>query len=55
MTIYVVGERVNLTIAWSAVKAMFPNGVPPATLLGIATLGYEKQLVEIDATIIKES
>ena len=34
MVIYVVGDRKNLTIAWSAVNAMFPNGVPPATLLG---------------------
>ncbi len=54
LTIYVVGNQENLTNAWRAIKAVFPNGVPPSTLLGVALLGYEGQLVEIDATIIKE-
>ncbi len=35
-------------------KQLFVAGqVPPATLLGIANLGYVGQLVEIDATVIK--
>jgi enamine deaminase RidA (YjgF/YER057c/UK114 family) len=55
MTVYVVGERDNLSLVWSAVKDAFPHGVPPATLLGVTFLGYENQLVEIDATIAKDS
>lgn len=54
LTIYVVGDRANLTRAWQAAKEKFPDGVPPATLLGVGLLGYEGQLVEIDAKIIKE-
>ena len=53
LVIYVVGQRSNLTQAWTAVKEKFRDGVPPATLLGVTTLGYEGQLVEIDATVIK--
>lgn len=54
LTIYVVGDRGNLTSAWRAVKEEYPDGVPPATLLGVALLGYESQLVEIDAKVVKE-
>ncbi|MEL6984881.1 MAG: RidA family protein [Actinomycetota bacterium] len=53
LTVYVVGEHQNLLDAWGAVVAWFGDaGVPPATLLGINLLGYEAQLVEIDATIV---
>ncbi|MGA8239287.1 MAG: RidA family protein [Desulfobacterales bacterium] len=55
LTVYVVGQRENLTDAWRAVQGVFPNGVPPATLLGVALLGYENQLVEIDAKVVKDS
>jgi enamine deaminase RidA (YjgF/YER057c/UK114 family) len=55
ITIYVVGARENLELGWHAVKEFFPHGVPPATLLGVNILGYENQLVEIDATITRES
>ena len=54
LTIYVVGDRDNLSSAWRAVKDAYPQGVPPATLLGVALLGYDNQLVEIDAKVIKE-
>ncbi len=54
LTIYVVGDRENLANAWQAVKEAFPNGVPPATLLGVALLGYSDQLVEVDAQIVNE-
>lgn len=53
LVIYVVGERAHLVQAWDAVKAWFNENVPPATLLGVTTLGHEGQLVEIDATVIK--
>lgn len=55
LTIYVVGSHDNLTDAWRAVEDAFADGVPPATLLGVACLGYAEQRVEIDATVVKSS
>ncbi len=55
LVIYVVGEQNNLTTAWQAVTDTFSSAVPPATLLGVARLGYPTQLVEVDATVVKES
>lgn len=52
LTVYVVGNQQDLTDAWQAVMEWFNHNVPPATLLGVARLGYENQLIEIDATII---
>jgi len=49
LVVYVVGE--DLAGAWDAVRQRFPDGVPPATLLGVARLGHPGQLVEIDATV----
>ncbi|MEM9450543.1 MAG: RidA family protein [Cyanobacteria bacterium P01_E01_bin.6] len=54
MVVYVVGEQPDLMKAWDAVKDEFHGSVPPATLLGVSTLGHEGQLVEIDATVIRE-
>ncbi len=51
VTVYVVGPRQNLLDAWEEVTSAFGLNVPPATLLGVALLGYTDQLVEIDATI----
>lgn len=31
------------------------GGVPPATLLGAHLLGFDRQLVEVDATVIRRS
>ena len=53
LVVYVVGDRIQLESAWAAVAAWFAEDVPPATLLGVACLGYEGQLVEIDARVIK--
>lgn len=53
LVVYVVGEQEHLTAAWTAVTEWFSSRVPPATLLGVARLGYTGQLVEIDATIVK--
>lgn len=47
-TIYVVGEQSDLVRAWDAVAARLAPHRPPSTLLGVATLGYRGQLVEID-------
>lgn len=51
LVIYVVGERQNLLDAWQQVTTAFDANVPPATLLGVNQLGYEHQLVEIDARV----
>jgi enamine deaminase RidA (YjgF/YER057c/UK114 family) len=53
LTVYVVGEHRNLLDAWAAVTEWFAGPVPPATLLGVAALGYEEQLVEVDAQITR--
>ena len=55
ITVYVVGPTEDLSLAWNSVKEHFKHSVPPATLLGVARLGYPGQLVEIDATVIRES
>ena len=52
LTVYVVGEQQNRLQAWKAVEDWFGGDVPPSTLLGVAGLGYDHQLVEIDATIV---
>lgn len=53
LVVYVVGDQASLSVAWSAVAGWFGGQVPPATLLGVARLGYVGQLVEIDTKIIK--
>jgi enamine deaminase RidA (YjgF/YER057c/UK114 family) len=53
LVIYVVGDQTNLSAAWKAVTESFKGEVPPATLLGIARLGYAGQLVEVAATVLK--
>ncbi|MGB3612655.1 MAG: RidA family protein [Elainellaceae cyanobacterium] len=55
LTIYVAGNHQQLAEAWNAVAEWFDHNVPPATLLGVACLGYENQLVEVDATIIRQA
>lgn len=53
LVVYVVGDPIRLQVAWNAVTAWYSQDVPPATLLGVARLGYDGQLVEIDARVIK--
>ena len=53
LVVYVVGEQASLSAAWNAVTEYFHGEVPPATLLGIARLGYAEQLVEVDATVLQ--
>lgn len=53
LVVYVIGEQADFTAAWGAVTEHFGGKVPPATLLGVARLGYPEQLVEIDATVVK--
>ena len=53
LVVYVEGDQAQLRDAWGAVTRYFSGQVPPATLLGVGRLGYDGQLVEIDATVIK--
>ena len=48
-TIYVIGEHADLVTTWNVVAETLAPHRPPSTLLGVAVLGYEDQLVEIDA------
>jgi enamine deaminase RidA (YjgF/YER057c/UK114 family) len=51
-TVYVVTtERSDLGVVWQAVQAS-PYAPAASTLLGVALLGYEGQLVEIEATAV---
>jgi enamine deaminase RidA (YjgF/YER057c/UK114 family) len=49
-TVYVrSARREDLVTAWNVVAATFGDHDAPSTLLGVAALGYEGQLVEIEA------
>jgi enamine deaminase RidA (YjgF/YER057c/UK114 family) len=47
-TVYVVGDRDDLVAVWTVVEEAFAPHRPPSTLLGVAVLGYDGQLVEIE-------
>ena len=52
-TVYVASpDRANLVRAWCVVEEGFAPSRPPSTLLGVAALGYEGQLVEIEAVAL---
>ncbi|MGR6964371.1 RidA family protein [Geodermatophilus sp. URMC 61] len=42
-------RRADLVTAWSVVRDAFGEHEVPSTLLGVTVLGYEDQLVEIEA------
>lgn len=48
-TVYVVGDRDDLVTVWTVVADSLAPHRPPSTLLGVSTLGYPGQLVEIEA------
>jgi enamine deaminase RidA (YjgF/YER057c/UK114 family) len=49
-TVYVASTvRADLVTAWRAVEEVFGTDGPPSTLLGVTTLGWRDQLVEIEA------
>jgi enamine deaminase RidA (YjgF/YER057c/UK114 family) len=51
-TVYVVtAERAGLGVVWDVVQAS-PYAPAASTLLGVGLLGYEGQLVEIEATAV---
>jgi enamine deaminase RidA (YjgF/YER057c/UK114 family) len=49
-TVYVVGEQEALPAVWEVVReSPIGRALPASTLLGVASLGYRGQLVEIEA------
>ena len=52
-TVYVASaDRADLLSVWEVVHEAFGSHDAPSTLLGIATLGYAGQLVEIEAVAL---
>ncbi len=52
-TVYVTTQRrEDLAAAWQIVRARFGDHDAPSTLLGVAVLGYEDQLVEVEAVAV---
>nr|WP_232524213.1 RidA family protein [Nocardiopsis gilva] len=52
-TVYVAsGEQADLVAAWDVVRAHFGEHDVPGTLLGVAVLGYDDQLVEVEAVAV---
>ena len=53
-TVYVVAQdRSELVRTWAVVEGAFAPARPPSTLLGVSVLGYQDQLVEIEAVAVK--
>lgn len=49
-TVYVASaNRSDLVDVWCVVRDAFGDHDPPSTLLGVAVLGYDDQLVEVEA------
>jgi len=49
-TVYVATrDREDLVAAWDVVRRHFGEHDAPSTLLGVSVLGYEDQLVEVEA------
>ena len=45
-------ERTDLVAVWDVVSAAFGDHDAPSTLLGVTTLGWPNQLVEIEAVAV---
>jgi enamine deaminase RidA (YjgF/YER057c/UK114 family) len=53
ITLYVAStDRGDLVTAWDVTAAAFGDHDAPATLLGVAVLGYTGQVVEIEAVAV---
>lgn len=52
-TVYVVSDRrEDLVRVWDVIRGAFGDHDPPSTLLGVSSLGWPEQLVEIEAVAI---
>ena len=55
-TVYVASaDRDDLVAVWHVVREAFGDHDAPSTLLGVAALGYDGQLVEIEAVAVRPS
>jgi enamine deaminase RidA (YjgF/YER057c/UK114 family) len=55
-TVYVVsGDSAELSAAWDVVREAFGAHDAPSTLVGVTTLGYAGQLVEVEAVALRGS
>ncbi|UZN03754.1 RidA family protein [Cellulomonas sp. S1-8] len=53
-TVYVASsQQADLGAAWDVVRAAFGEHDAPSTLLGVTVLGYDDQLVEVEAIAIR--
>lgn len=53
-TVYVASDsRDDLVEAWQVVRGAFGEHDAPSTLLGVAALGYDGQLVEVEAVAVR--
>ncbi|MDS1269117.1 RidA family protein [Lipingzhangella sp. LS1_29] len=52
-TVYVASaDQGDLVAAWTVVRSHLGEHDPPSTLLGVAALGYDHQLVEVEAVAL---
>jgi enamine deaminase RidA (YjgF/YER057c/UK114 family) len=55
-TVYVATtDRSDLLAAWQVVREAFGEHDAPSTLVGVTVLGYEDQLVEVEAVAVRDS
>jgi len=53
-TVYVAStRRADLSAAWDVVREAFGDHDAPSTLLGVTVLGWEGQLVEVEAVAVQ--
>jgi enamine deaminase RidA (YjgF/YER057c/UK114 family) len=53
-TVYVASaERTDLVAAWEEIRTAFGAHDAPSTLLGVSVLGYQDQLVEVEAVAVQ--
>lgn len=52
-TVYVASAvQADLVAAWEVVRDAFAPHEPPSTLIGVTVLGYDDQLVEVEAVAV---
>jgi enamine deaminase RidA (YjgF/YER057c/UK114 family) len=52
-TVYVAStDQADLVTAWNVVRTRFGDHDAPSTLLGVTVLGYQGQLVEVEAVAV---
>ena len=55
-TVYVAtSDRADLRAAWTVVRDAFGDHDAPSTLVGVTLLGYDDQLVEVEAVAVRDS